>query len=463
MSRYLPPVALPAVDCGCAPSADELHNLDEPRREAGVVRQTLGRRGFVRIGALGLLAAASLGVAAPAFAAAYPSWDDVQRARANEAAKATEISRIQGFIATLNANVTRTQAAAEEASQEFFIAEEEYFAAVARADEFQSQADAQAGVAATASERAGRVAAEMYRTGGDDTSLRLFFSNSGDADQLLSRLGRIDKLLERNRDAFADATVARGAAQSLSDQAAVARDERDRLKQLASQRMEESQAAADAAQQALDEQSTNLVVLEAQLAALQDSTARTVADYQAGVEARRRAEEEARRRAEEEARRAAEAAAAAGGGGSGGGMAGQIGQSGWARPSGGRPTSRYGARATICENGYCTGYHYGTDMATGCGAGVFAASAGRVAYAGTYGAFGQHVRIDHGGGILTAYSHLQQGGILVSYGQQVAAGQLVAREGNSGLSRGCHLHFEVWRNGQRINPEPFMSERGISI
>ncbi|WP_373457224.1 M23 family metallopeptidase [Microbacterium sp. C448] len=140
-----------------------------------------------------------------------------------------------------------------------------------------------------------------------------------------------------------------------------------------------------------------------------------------------------------------------------------IGQSGWARPSGGRPTSRYGARATICENGYCTGYHYGTDMATGCGAGVFAASAGRVAYAGTYGAFGQHVRIDHGGGILTAYSHLQQGGILVSYGQQVAAGQLVAREGNSGLSRGCHLHFEVWRNGQRINPEPFMSERGISI
>ncbi|MDO8384066.1 peptidoglycan DD-metalloendopeptidase family protein [Microbacterium sp.] len=412
----------------------------------------------MRIGALGLLAAASLGVAAPAFAATYPSWDDVQRARDNEAAKATEISRIQGFIATLNANVIRTQAAAEEASQEFFVAEEEYFAAVARADEFQSQADTQAAVAATASERAGRVAAEMYRSGGDDTSLRLFFSDAGDADQLLSRLGRADKLLQRNRDAFADASLARGAAQSLSDQAAVARDERDRLKQLASQRMEESQAAADAAQQALDEQSTNLVVLEAQLAALQDSTARTVADYQAGVEARRRAEQEARRRAEEEARRAAEAAAAPGGGGGG-----QIGQSGWARPSGGRPTSRYGARATICENGYCTGYHYGTDMATGCGAGVFAASAGRVAYAGTYGAFGQHVRIDHGGGILTAYSHLQQGGILVGYGQQVAAGQLVAREGNSGLSRGCHLHFEVWRNGQRINPEPFMSERGISI
>lgn len=459
MSRSLPPVALPTVDCGCAPSAEELRHLDDAR-----VRHTLGRRGFVRIGALGLLAAASLGVAAPAFAAAYPTWDDVQRARANEAAKATEISRIQGFIATLNANVTRTQAAAEEASQEFFLAEEEYFAAVARADDFQSQADAQAAVAATASERAGRVAAEMYRSGGDDTSLRLFFSDAGDADQLLSRLGRADKLLQRNRDAFADASLARGAAQSLSDQAAVARDERDRLKQLASQRMEESQAAANAAQQALDEQSTNLVVLEAQLAALQDSTARTVADYQAGVEARRRAEEEARRRAEEEARRAAAAAAAAAaGGGGGGGGGGQIGQSGWARPSGGRPTSRYGARATICENGYCTGYHYGTDMATGCGAGVFAASAGRVAYAGTYGAFGQHVRIDHGGGILTAYSHLQQGGILVGYGQQVAAGQLVAREGKSGLSRGCHLHFEVWRNGQRINPEPFMSERGISI
>ena len=87
MSRSLPPVALPTVDCGCAPSAEELRHLDDAR-----VRHTLGRRGFVRIGALGLLAAASLGVAAPAFAAAYPTWDDVQRARANEAAKATEIS-----------------------------------------------------------------------------------------------------------------------------------------------------------------------------------------------------------------------------------------------------------------------------------------------------------------------------------------------------------------------------------
>ncbi|MDX2377841.1 M23 family metallopeptidase [Microbacterium sp. LRZ72] len=462
--------------CGCAPTGDELTALGRPRRP-------VSRRRMLGMGALGVLALGSVGAVAgpllPAFAADYPSWDDVQQAKRNQSSKAAEVSRIQGLIASLTERVARTQAAAEQAANEFYEAEEAFYAAAARAEDLQSQADAQAAEAIAASERAGRVASQLYRDGGDDTSLELFFSGSPDgAEDLLGRLGTMDKVLERNRETFAEAITARDSAQSLSDQAQVARDERDRLKQVAEEKMVASQEAALAAEQALEEQSEHLIVLEAQLSALQDETAETVAGYEAGVEARRRAEAAARRRAEAEARRLAEEArkrreaeeaannSGGGGGGSSGGSSGggggQTSGSGWARPSGGWSTSRYGARPTICTPGYgCTGFHNGTDMATGCGAGVFAAGAGRVVFATGNGQFGNHIRIDHGGGIITTYSHMSA--LVIGYGSRVSAGQLIGREGRTGLSQGCHLHFEVVQNGRRINPEPFMAQRGVSI
>lgn len=451
-------------DCGCAPTPAER------QANAAMAKRSVSRRWLLGAGALGLVAAGAIGgpMLPAAFAATYPSWDDVQRAKGNEASKASEVTRIEGLINQLQANVAATQAAAEQASMEYFQAEEEYLNSVMIADDLQAQADAQGAAATAASERAGRVASQLYRTGGDDTSLELFFAGSATgADDLLGRLGRMDKVLERNKDTFATAVTAQNSAQSLSDQASVARDERDRLKQVAEQKMAESQAAADAAQAALDAQSQHLVELEAQLAALKDTTAQTIAGYQAGVEAKRKAEEEARRRAEEEARRlAAEAAANAnnGGGGGGGGGGGQVGTTGWARPSSGRPSDRYGSRATLCTPNYgCTGFHNGTDMSTGCGAGVFAAYSGRVTYAARNGQSGNQIHIDHGGGVVTRYSHIQDGGFMVGYGANVSAGQLIGREGMTGLSYGCHLHFEVWIDGGRTNPEVFMRARGISI
>ena len=447
-------------ECGCAPSPTERRRL----------WPAVSRRGALGLGALGAVALGTFaGPLAPAaFGATYPSWDDVQAAKANEAAKAGEVQKIQGLIQGLNDEVARTQAAAKVASDAFYEAQQAYFAQARRADELQAQADQQAALATDSANKAGRIAAQLYRNGGDDTSLELLFAGSAaSTDDLLARLGTMDKLIERNRSVYSDAVMARDSAQSFSDQAVVARNERDRLQQEAEQKMVAAQEAANAAQAALDAQTANLATLEAQLAALQDTTAKTVADYQAGVEAARIAEEQrkAAERAEAE-RRAAEAAAAAaaagGGGGGGGGAGGAVGGSGWARPGSGGVSSGYGPRYVQCGSGYCSsGYHEGTDLGQSCWSGIYAAQSGTVVFASYNGGYGNYIRIDHGGGVATGYAHISNGGYYVRYGQWVNSGDLIAATGQTGNSFGCHLHFEVYVNGRTVNPAPFMADRGI--
>ena len=453
--------ATAAEECGCAPT---------PAERGALWNQPVSRRHAFGIGALGVVALAAFGVGSgvtAAHAASYPSWDDVQRAKNNEAAKAGEVTRIQGLIQSLERKVAETQAAAQVASDEFFEAQQAYFAAITEADALQAQADEKAALADETAKKAGQIAAQLYRSGGDDTALELFFAGSGaNADELLSRLGTMNKFLEYNQTTYDNAVSARNTAQALTAQAQVARDERDRLQQVAEQKMVAAQQAADAAQAALDEQAANLETLKAQLAALKDTTTKTVAGYQAGVEARRR-EEEARRKREAAAAAAAAAAAGrgtSGGGGGGGGGGGTPGNGGWVRPHGGARSSSYGPRTPICgPQGCSSSFHYGADLANGCGAAIYAANSGTVDYAGPNGNYGNYIRIQHGGGISTGYAHIKPGGINVRSGQWVRAGQVIAYAGDTGRSFGCHLHFEVYINGGYTNPVLFMEQRGIYV
>ncbi|EYT57512.1 M23 family metallopeptidase [Microbacterium sp. UCD-TDU] len=444
-------VAAASEDCGCAPTPTE-------RRAFG--KTGISRRGALGIGALGVVALSAFGITngvSAAYAATYPSWDDVQRAKNNEAAKAAEVSRIEGLIQSLTQKVAETQEAAKVASAEFYEAQQAYFAAATEADSMQAKADEQAAVADSSARKAGQVAAQLYRNGGDDTSMELFFAGSANnADELLARLGTMDKLLEYNQSVYDKAVAARNSAQSLSDQAVVARNERDRLQKVAEEKMVAAQQAADAAQAALDEQSANLATMQAQLAALKDATTQTVAGYQAGVEA----EAKARREREAAERAAAAAAAAAGGGGGGGG--GSQGSGGWCRPHGGGKSSGYGPRSVQCgPKGCSSSFHYGTDFANGCGSAIYAANSGTVDYAGPNDGYGNYIRIQHGGGVGTGYAHIRDGGILVRSGQWVNSGQLIAYAGNTGRSFGCHLHFEVYVGGRPVNPVAFLGDRGV--
>jgi murein DD-endopeptidase MepM/ murein hydrolase activator NlpD len=94
--------------------------------------------------------------------------------------------------------------------------------------------------------------------------------------------------------------------------------------------------------------------------------------------------------------------------------------------------------------------HAGIDIANDIGTSVRVAMAGRVSYVGWYGGYGYVVMVEHGQGYDTLYGHLSD--YVVAKGQHVQTGQLIAHIGNTGDSTGPHLHFEVHKDGQPINP-----------
>lgn len=94
--------------------------------------------------------------------------------------------------------------------------------------------------------------------------------------------------------------------------------------------------------------------------------------------------------------------------------------------------------------------HTGVDVAVPSGSTVVAVNGGKVIKAGYNGAYGNHVIIDHGGGIATLYAHGSS--LSVSVGQQVSRGQQIMKSGSTGYSTGPHLHFEVIVNGNPVNP-----------
>ena len=120
--------------------------------------------------------------------------------------------------------------------------------------------------------------------------------------------------------------------------------------------------------------------------------------------------------------------------------------------SGGRKTSGFGPRH-ISVKGAST-YHQGLDLATPTGTSVYASCGGTVSKAGWGSGYGYVVYIDHEGGSQTRYAHLSK--ILVKVGQKVKQGERIALSGNTGVTSGPHVHFEILLNGKRVDPEKYI-------
>lgn len=124
----------------------------------------------------------------------------------------------------------------------------------------------------------------------------------------------------------------------------------------------------------------------------------------------------------------------------------------WPVPASSRITSQYGYRIHPVYK--TKKFHSGIDIGAPYGVDILAAADGTVTLATTNGGYGKCVIINHGSGITTLYGHNST--LLVSVGNKVTKGQVIAKAGSTGVSTGPHLHFEVRVNGSTTDPMQYL-------
>ncbi|WP_182113434.1 M23 family metallopeptidase [Actinotalea sp. JY-7876] len=227
---------------------------------------------------------------------------------------------------------------------------------------------------------------------------------------------------------------------------------------------EAARAAAEARKLELEDLQAEAAAKTAQIEsakATMEAQERELANQQAALAA----ELQAIVAAQEERRRADAAAAAA--------AAAAAGKPAPPPPSGGSSASRPFINPSSVNPMYVTsdygmrlhpllGYyrlHAGTDLRTWCGTPLYAGASGTVEWARARSGFGNQVMINHGywqgQSLMSSYNHMTS--FAVSGGQQVSQGQLIGYAGNTGTSGGCHLHFEVYVNGNTRDPRPLIN------
>jgi len=99
-------------------------------------------------------------------------------------------------------------------------------------------------------------------------------------------------------------------------------------------------------------------------------------------------------------------------------------------------------------------YHKGIDFGGDVGDPIFATADGNVSQTGYDRAMGNYIYVKHGNGLETVYMHLSK--TLVKKGQNVKKGEQIGKLGSTGRSTGPHLHYEVHKNGEAVNPKPYI-------
>jgi murein DD-endopeptidase MepM/ murein hydrolase activator NlpD len=270
---------------------------------------------------------------------------------------------------------------------------------------------------------------------------------SGSPSEFATRVGYLDQVAAGEQRALDELTMARMEAKVRANAAEAAGRRAIATRDQARQALAATQAAEASAEQAATDVQ-NLVTQRQQAAA--------TADQERGAVLARYNELKAEsERIAAELRAAADRARAGNGGGggpvrdaappSGGGAFFMMPASGWKSSDFGM---RYDPYYRVWQ------LHAGVDIAAGMGAAIYAAGDGRVVRAGWSGGYGNYTCISHGfyqgSDLSTCYGH--QSAILVSPGQSVRRGQVIGRVGSTGASTGAHLHFEVRRGGNPVNP-----------
>lgn len=116
-------------------------------------------------------------------------------------------------------------------------------------------------------------------------------------------------------------------------------------------------------------------------------------------------------------------------------------------------SSRFGRRRDPVKRDRW-GNHPGLDLAGWPGTAIMATAPGKVIHSGWYGPYGNMIEIDHGNGFHTRYGHMRK--LVVKKNEDVNLGQKIGEMGSTGRATGTHVHYEVWFNGEVIDPMPIM-------
>jgi peptidoglycan DL-endopeptidase CwlO len=246
------------------------------------------RRGSKRLaGALSVVVAGGLlmGLGSSAASAddpTFPTWAQVQAAKANAAAKAAEIKKITSLISTLQGQAAAAGKVALIDGELYLQAQDALASATTTAKKLEAQATAAKTRATASSREAGQLAAQLAREGHGNMTVDLLL-NSRSAANLLDVLGTMSKLGDTSARLFAKAEQDHKSAKALSDQAAVAKADRATKSTAAKAALAEANAAAAAATAKVTAETAQQNILTSQLASLNGTSAATTAAYFAGL------------------------------------------------------------------------------------------------------------------------------------------------------------------------------------
>lgn len=227
-------------------------------------------------------------IISPSFAVpSYPSAAEVAAAKRSVTAKKEMITRIEDLLVELEAQQTKLNADARSKAAAFNLVQDKVDAMAAKVASLQGQADEANAKAEAAKTQLGQIAAQMYRDGTGGTSLNLFL-NSGEADDLLYKLGAQEKIADQSDEIYQRSIAQQLYAQALSDDLDVAKAEMAVLAADAKAKFVVAQQAASAAQAIVDQNTRLNKTFYAQLALLRDSASDLERQRAEGLAAERR-------------------------------------------------------------------------------------------------------------------------------------------------------------------------------
>ena len=278
----------------------------------------------------------------------------------------------------------------------------------------------------------------MYEKG--ETSYIDMLLQAKDLSEFLNRAEYISKISEYDRKMLDEYAAVK---EQIALKEADLELEHSKLVEL----LDSTQAKQASVEQLMNEKTKELKNYETKIASAQTEITEYEKDIKAQEDQIKKIEAEIKRK-EEEARKAAEAAGKKY-------NTVSIGNINfiWPCPSSSRVTSPFGGRSSPTEGASTN--HQGMDIGAASGSNIIAAAAGEVIISTYSYSAGNYIMINHGGGVYTVYMHCSQ--LLVSKGEKVSQGQVIAKVGSTGYSTGPHLHFGVRVNGSYVNPANYVS------